>query len=84
MTTPRSSRQYDKGREGQTGERSRSRIRSLFSAAAPRAAMDGFSSAMKLTGLDDFIAPSQACVKPLEAPKPTSKRSIIRFAPALR
>lgn len=46
--------------------------------------MDGFSSAMKLTGLDDFIAPSQACVKPLEAPKPTSKRSIIRFAPALR
>lgn len=46
--------------------------------------MDGFSSAMKLTGLDDFISPSQACVKPLEAPKPTSKRSIIRYVHTLR
>lgn len=31
--------------------------------------MEGFSGALKLTGLDDFITPSQACVKPIEGPQ---------------
>jgi hypothetical protein len=29
-----------------------------------------FSSAVLLTDLNDFITPSQACIKPVEAPKP--------------
>mmetsp|Transcript_4896 Transcript_4896/g.10392 ORF Transcript_4896/g.10392 Transcript_4896/m.10392 type:complete len:492 (+) Transcript_4896:137-1612(+) len=31
--------------------------------------MSGLSSALRVTDLDDFIAPSQACVKPVEIPK---------------
>ena len=27
-----------------------------------------FSAGLQLTGLDDFIAPSQACIKPVENP----------------
>ena len=31
--------------------------------------MAGFSGALKLTDLDDFIAPSQECIKPVEIKK---------------
>lgn len=30
--------------------------------------MAGMSAGLRLTGLDDFITPSQACIKPVEAP----------------
>jgi iron only hydrogenase large subunit-like protein len=32
-----------------------------------------FSSAVVLGDLNDFILPSQACIKPVEAPKPTGE-----------
>lgn len=31
--------------------------------------MAGFSGALKLTDLDDFITPSQECIKPVEIKK---------------
>jgi hypothetical protein len=31
--------------------------------------MAGFSGALKLTNLDDFITPSQECVKPIDIKK---------------
>ena len=36
-----------------------------------------FSGALKLAGLDDFITPSQACTKPVEIPKASTKRGFI-------
>ncbi|CAG7820701.1 unnamed protein product, partial [Allacma fusca] len=35
----------------------------------------GFSSILKLTELDDFIAPSQECIKPAQPLKPTPQPS---------
>jgi hypothetical protein len=38
--------------------------------------MSGFSGALQLTDLDDFVGPSQACIKPLKSDhKPTSLKS---------
>jgi hypothetical protein len=39
--------------------------------------MENFSSALKLTNLDDFIAPSQNCVKPEIISKKSDKRAKI-------
>jgi hypothetical protein len=38
-----------------------------------------FSSAVVLTDLNDFIAPSQACIKPVEAPKGTGNAGDVRL-----
>jgi iron only hydrogenase large subunit-like protein len=37
-----------------------------------------FSSAVILTDLNDFIAPSQACIKPVEAPKTTDSNAQLK------
>lgn len=34
--------------------------------------MSGFSSVLQLTDLDDFITPSQECIKPVEIKKKSS------------
>ena len=36
-----------------------------------------FSAGLQLTGLDDYIAPSQACIKPVEMPKADTSRGVI-------
>ncbi|KAG8896906.1 Cytosolic Fe-S cluster assembly factor nar1 [Tulasnella sp. 408] len=35
-----------------------------------------FSGALTLTDLNDFITPSQACIKPVEAPEPEVKNDV--------
>ena len=35
--------------------------------------MSQFSGALRLTDLDDFIAPSQECIKPVQVEKKTTK-----------
>jgi hypothetical protein len=36
----------------------------------------GMSAGLRLSGLDDFITPSQACIKPVEAPRSKKKAPI--------
>ena len=38
-----------------------------------------FSGALRLTDLNDFIGPSQDCIKPIEIPKNTVKRGKIKL-----
>lgn len=42
--------------------------------------MAGFSGALKLTGLDDFITPSQECIKPVSSKKKSSStKSVLKI-----
>ncbi|KAJ3275916.1 hypothetical protein HDV01_006783 [Terramyces sp. JEL0728] len=38
-----------------------------------------FSSAVVLTDLNDFISPSQACIKPVDTPKPTTDSAQVKI-----
>ena len=67
-----------------TGDYHWSLSRHLFGALTtetrePEASLEpmSFSAGLQLTGLDDYIAPSQACIKPVEMPKADTSRGVI-------
>ena len=49
----------------------------ITSIAFRTVAMARFSGALRLTDLDDFISPSQACIKPVQIPK--QQGNAVRF-----